>query len=95
MKLSNTAIMNSWCDKIANDTQKTHVSHSDADIYPHEKWALFLTAPTLQKITGKLDDAIIGQKPQERLRNYLQKKKQLMRGKTGSNTLEQLTIITV
>jgi hypothetical protein len=59
MKLSNTAILNTWCDKMANEARRTHIAQPDADIYPCKKWALFTCYPTLQKITGQLDEAII------------------------------------
>jgi hypothetical protein len=74
MKLNNLTIMNTWCDKKVNEARKLHITHPYTDIYPHEKWALFTTYPTLQKVTGQLDTAIIGQKHQDGLRLYLQKK---------------------
>jgi hypothetical protein len=62
MKLSDLAIMNTWCEKVANATRKTYITHPDSSIHPNRKWALFSTTPILQKITGQMDDAVIGQK---------------------------------
>lgn len=74
LNLSNMAIMNTWCDRKANEARAAHITHEDADVYPNERWALYTTAPTLKKITGKLDDAIMGQQFHEGLVQYIHRK---------------------
>jgi hypothetical protein len=77
MNITDLAIMNTWCDIVANDTRKTNITNPDANIFSNEKWALFFTALILHKITGQLDDAIIGQKHQKGLLQYTWKKHNL------------------
>ncbi len=47
MKLSNIAIMNTWCDKIANDARKVHITHPA--VYSQTKSGLCLTPLLLYK----------------------------------------------
>jgi hypothetical protein len=62
---------------MANRSKTANISYVDADIYPHEKWAIISTYPTLQKITRQLDATIIKQYNQEGILTYLQKKHNL------------------
>ncbi len=71
MKLSNSAIMNTWCDQVTNETRKQHITVPDAKVDPSERWALFTTEPITQKITGKLDDHIIGLNHRDNLMNFI------------------------
>lgn len=62
---------------MANRSRTANISYAGIDIYLHEKWAIFSTYPTLQKITGQLNTAIIEQYNQEGILTYLQKKHNL------------------
>jgi hypothetical protein len=51
LKLSNSAIMKTWCDRGANEARK-HYIILDAEVYPAEWWDVFTTEPKTKKITG-------------------------------------------
>jgi hypothetical protein len=71
MKLTDLVIMNTVCDRRANETRKTHLSFSDADVTPNEKWALFSSYPTNRKITSHFDDAVLGLHNTEDMIQYI------------------------
>jgi hypothetical protein len=58
LKLSKSVIMNTWCDREANEARKHYIT-LDAEVYSAEWWDVFTTEPKTQKITGKLDDCIL------------------------------------
>ncbi len=45
LKLSTAATLNCWCDKQANIARTQFIMHADADVYPAEKWALYINTP--------------------------------------------------
>ncbi len=49
MNITDLAIMNTWCDIVADDTRKTNITNPDTNIFPNEKWALFFTTLILHK----------------------------------------------
>jgi hypothetical protein len=59
-------------------------------VYPNERWALFLTEPMIQKVTGKLDDHIIGQSHRQSLETYIKKKHNLCTAQLDQIDLEGL-----
>lgn len=56
-----------------NEIHRNHITLAKADVYPNERWALFIVKPTVQKVTGKLDDHIIGKNHQQSLKTYIKK----------------------
>jgi hypothetical protein len=74
MKLSNLAIMNTVCDRKANEARRNNLSFPDADVYPTEKWALFSSHPATHKNTGQLDHAILGIHNTDEMKQYIKRK---------------------
>jgi hypothetical protein len=74
LPLSNSAIMNVWCDYKAEMARHTHFSHPDAEVLPNEKWAIFSSSPILRKITGALDYNILCTMHGESMEHYIHQK---------------------
>lgn len=90
LKLSPAATLNVWCDKQAGIARTHTTSFPDVDIYPNEKWALFINTPQPRKVIGNLSENVHLQLYYDESLRYITRKHNLSEGKLKDDNLTAL-----
>jgi hypothetical protein len=78
LKLGKTAPFNAWCNRNASVAQQSCHSNPETDIFPAEKWAVFLTNPVTRKVTGNLASNLMSALSTNPMKEYIRCKHKIL-----------------